>query len=161
MDDKKNNYFKWGIAFALSWNILIIGIYTIMCIINGVGFSENIEVDSWYGFYACYVMATLVWFYIGYGLRKEYITKKGMFVSSFSDISKSKTEEIFRLHFIKRYSKILTIVFVTAIPWYMIANVREDLRTKDIVYISIFMIVSTVLAYLTKSLSKRIEILMT
>ena len=45
-----------GGALALSWNVLVLGVYAITCLVEGVPFSANIEVDSWLGFYACYAM---------------------------------------------------------------------------------------------------------
>ena len=156
MGKNTQNPCKWGAAFALSWNVLILGVYTIMCFAEGVAFSENIEVDSWLGFYICYAMATLVWFYIGYALRKEYVTKRDVYLSSFKDLSKEKVNKLFKLHFLGRYSKILTAVFVTAIPWYMIANVRGDLRMKDIIYIAIFMIASIICMSVTNYTKKQV-----
>ena len=44
----------------------------------------------------------------------------------------------------------LTVLFVTAIPWYMIANVRNELKLKDVIYIGIFMVASLIFLYVTK-----------
>ncbi len=85
MDAKRKNYCKWGIVFALAWNVLILSVYTITCFMEGVPFTENIEVDSWSCFYVCYALMTVAWFYIGYALRKEYVTKREAYVSSFKD----------------------------------------------------------------------------
>ena len=46
MDERIKNYCKWGVAVALLWNVLILSVYSIMCLVEGVPFSENIEVDS-------------------------------------------------------------------------------------------------------------------
>ena len=156
MSNTIQNLCKWGATFALSWNILILGVYSVMCLTEGVAFSDNIEVDSWLGFYICYAMATLVWFYIGYALRKEYMTKREVYLSSFKELSKEEVNKLFKLHFLGRYSKILTAVFVTVIPWYMIANVRGDLRMKDIIYIAIFMIASIICMSVTNYTKRQV-----
>lgn len=143
--------------FALVWNVLILGNYTGMCLVEGVAFFDNIEVDSWLGFYFCSAMATAVWFYIGYALRKEYVIQKDQFVSSFKDINRIDVERLFKLNFISRYTKILTVVFVTAIPWYMIAHVRSDLKMRDIIFIGIFIVASVVCFSITKHLIGKIR----
>ena len=128
-----------------------------MCLVEGVAFSDNITVDSWLGFYIWYALATLVWFYVGYGLRKEYVTKREVYLSSFKDLDKEKVNRLFKLHFLGGYSKMLTVFFVAAIPWYMIANVRSDLRLKDIIYIAFFMIASLVCLYFTKYTKRKMR----
>ena len=77
-------------------------------------------------------MGTAFWFYIGYALRKEYINKREVYLSSLKKRSKEIIGKFFKLHFLGRYSKILIAVFVTAIPWYMIAGISNELRLKDI-----------------------------
>ena len=157
MEARIKNYCKWGVTFALSWNVLLLSVYTIMCLVEGVAFSDNITVDSWLGFYIWYALATLVWFYVGYGLRKEYVTKREVYLSSFKDLDKEKVNRLFKLHFLGGYSKMLTVFFVAAIPWYMIANVRSDLRLKDIIYIAFFMIASLVCLYFTKYTKRKMH----
>ena len=158
MNNNIQNYCKWGAAVAISWNVLSLSVYSLMCLVEGVPFSENLEVDSWLGFYIWYALATLAWFYVGYGLRKEYVTERDVYISSFKDLSKEKVDKLYKLHFLGRYTKILTALFVTAIPWYMIAKVRDELRMKDIIYIGIFMVASLVFLYITKYTKKHTEV---
>ena len=158
MNNNIQNYCKWGVAIAISWIVLSLSVYSITCLVEGVPFSENLEVDSWLGFYIWYALATLAWCYVGYGLRKEYATERDVYISSFKDLSKEKVDKLYKLHFIGRYTKILTALFVTAIPWYMIANVRDELRMKGIIYIGIFMVASLVFLYITKYTKKHTEV---
>ena len=90
MNNNIQNCCKWGVAVAILWNVLSLSVYSITCLVEGVPFSENIEVDSWLGFYIWYALATLAWFYVGYGLRKEYITERDVYISSFKELSKEK-----------------------------------------------------------------------
>ena len=42
MDNRIKNYCKWGVALALSWNVLTISVYSLMCLVEGVPFSDNL-----------------------------------------------------------------------------------------------------------------------
>ncbi len=76
MEQRKKNYCKWGAGFAIGWLALTLGIYTLICLVEGVPFSENMEADSCTVFYICYAITILVWFYIGYALRRSIGRKK-------------------------------------------------------------------------------------
>lgn len=149
-------YSKWGAIFAIGWNIAILSIYAAMCAIEGVPFSEGLEVDTWVGFWICYALATAVWFYIGFALRKEYLTKKFQYIDAFPDIPRERVNKLFQLYFWRKYARILTVVAGTAVPWYIIANVTDELRTKDAIYICLFIAVAMGCLYAVKKLTEQI-----
>ena len=129
MNNKTKNYCKWGIAFAIVWNVFILGFYSLMCLSEGVPFTENIEVDSWIGFYFCYALATTVWFYIGYGLRKEYVTKKESHLSAYGNSGES--EKNFKLDFIRQYIKLL-LSFFHCIDDILYSYAYQRIQQRDI-----------------------------
>ena len=149
-------YSKWGAIFAIGWNVVILSIYAVMCAIEGVPFSEGMEADTWVGFWICYALATAVWFYIGYALRKEYLTKKFQYIAAFPDIPRERVNTLFQLYFWRKYARILTIVAGTAIPWYIIANVTDDLQRKDAIYICLFIVIALSSLYTVKKLTDKI-----
>lgn len=159
MKMKKNNnkYHKSGLKVAILWNVLILGIYSISCLVQGVPFSENIEVDTWTGFIICYILTTLAWYYIGYALHKEYSKRKATYLSFYGNLDRKKVDKLFNLYFFRRYAKILTIVAGTAIPWYIIANIGEELQTRHIVSISIIIVAAVTLLYTVKALTDQIR----
>ena len=153
----KIEFSRWGIFFAIAWNIIILGTYSIVSRVEEVSFFENIETDIWYSFGACYLLATIMWYYIGYVLRKDFVSKKEMYFSTYKHMNRRKVDLLFNLHFFRKYSRFLTSVFASAIPWYMIANVRGELRKKDIVYLGIFTGISLVLLFTSKTMTELIN----
>ena len=149
-------YSKWGGIFAIGWNVVILSIYAIVCAIDGVPFSEGLEADTWVGFWSCYALATLVWFYIGYALRKEYLTKKFQYIDAFPDLPRSRVNTLFQLYFWRKYARILTVVSGTAIPWYIIANVSDEITQKDAIYLSLFVVITLAAIFAVKKLTEHI-----
>ena len=97
MEQKIKNYCAWGVAFAIGWNVLIWVVYAILCLGDGVAFPENFEVEHWLGFYVCYALATMAWFYIGYALRKEFCGGKAGFVAALKGVDEPTAD---RCHFL-------------------------------------------------------------
>lgn len=158
MDAKRKNYCKWGVVFALLWNVLILSVYTITCLVEDVPFNENIEVDSWSCFYVCYALMSAAWFYIGYALRKEYVTKKEAYASSFNDVArKSEIDRLFKLFFIRQYSKQLTNVFIVFIPFYILHKIRGAWEVDNYIILGIFIVAAIVCKYITIRITRMLK----
>ncbi len=155
MEQRKKNYCKWGVGFAIGWIALTLGIYTLTCLVEGVPFTENMEADNWTAFYVCYAITVLACFYIGYGLRKEYRTKEEAVVASSED--PIKASERFRLRFIRRYSRMMVLVFVLGIAQRLLFNVHGELRTKDAILVGVLMVASLVCAYLNRRITRKLK----
>ena len=149
-------YRKWGWIFAIGWNVAILSVYAIVCAIEGVPFSKGMEADTWVGFWICYALATAVWFYIGYALRKEYLTKKFQYIAAFPDMPRESVNTLFQLYFWRKYARILTVVAGTAIPWYIIANVSDEITQKDAIYICLFIFIAMGSLFAVKKLTDKI-----
>ena len=61
----------------------------------------------------------------------------------------------YRNHYIGKQAKLLSIVFATAIPWYMIGYVRLPVSHTDIIIMAILAIISVSCFYISKKKAKR------
>ena len=139
MSGQMKDLCKWGVGFMLGWNVLILSIYILDCLLSGVPFTENMEVDSWSAFWVCYAFLSLMCFYIGYALRKEFITKKETYVACRKEQPQNEVERIYRLNFVRRYSKLFTRLVFVAILYNIFIHIQDDRQIRYFVNVGIFL----------------------
>ena len=56
----------------------------------------------------------------------------------------------YRGYYIGKQAKLLSIVFATAVPWYMIGYVDFPMTTKDVIIVAILAVISASCFYLSR-----------
>lgn len=72
---------------------------------------------------------------IGYKSRKDYVLRRKMFKENFSLLDDKKFNKVFRIHYVSGQAKILSIVFLTAIPWYILGYTNESISKENIIIV--------------------------
>jgi len=86
---------------------------------------------------------SLIWYGIGYKLRKDFITTRSMYREQVPLLELKQFNKAYRNYYIGKQAKLLSIVFATAIPWYIIEHVDFPMTTKDIIIVAILAVIST------------------
>lgn len=137
MDKHRKEFHKYGFMTMIGWNILLV----ILVFIGSVSkhISPNYIFDDGTGGIGMTIFLllwSLIWYGIGYKSRKDYVLTRNMYREQ------NQFDNAFRSNYITKQAKLLSIVFATAIPWYMIGYVDFPMTTKDIFIITILAIVS-------------------
>jgi len=137
------SHIKYGLITTCSWNILLLFAIIIRADIKGVPISYFFNDDTGGIAIAIFLIAwTFIWFGIGSHARKDYLIKKQSYKSMFPNINSYSFGKAFRTHYLSKQAKILSIVFTTAIPWYVVGYVKEPFGTTDFVVIVPLMFLS-------------------
>ena len=107
------------------------------------------------GFALFFLLWMFIWYKIGSHYRKMYLFKKAVFQKRFPELSQKDIDASFRKECIAKFSKVLAIVFGTAVPWYTIGNIRETVDTKDVIYLSLLVIATIIFASCYRYYKKR------
>jgi len=132
-----NEYHKFGLVATIGWNIVLISLTLIRSAINDITplhvFNDG---TGGIGLSIFLLIWSIMWYGIGYKLRKDYISRKKTFREKLSKLDDEKFNKAFRLHYINEQTKILSIVFLTAIPWYLIGHVKGNINKENILIIT-------------------------
>lgn len=90
---------------------------------GGIGISIFFFIWSFFGYV------------IGYKSRKDYVLRRKMFKENFSLLDDQKFNKVFRIHYVSGQAKILSIVFLTAIPWYILGYTNESISKENIIIV--------------------------
>lgn len=90
---------------------------------GGIGISIFFFIWSFFGYV------------IGYKSRKDYVLRRKMFKENFSLLDDKKFNKVFRIHYVSGQAKILSIVFLTAIPWYILGYTNESISKENIIIV--------------------------
>lgn len=95
-----------------------------------------------------------IWFGIGSHARKDYLIKKQLYKNMFPNIDNRAFYKAFTTHYFSKHAKTLSIVFTSAIPWYVIGYVREPFKVIDFVVIAPLMFLSIICFWFYKKYYK-------
>lgn len=90
---------------------------------GGIGISIFFFIWSFFGYV------------IGYKSRKDYVLRRKMFKENFSLLDDKKFNKVFRIHYVSGQAKILSIVFLTAIPWDILGYTNESISKENIIIV--------------------------
>ena len=139
----RNDFNKYGLATMTGWNILLIVLILIVSTIKGFPFTYIFDDGTGgIGMTIFLLLWSLIWYGIGYKSRKDYVLTRNMYREQVPSLEQNQSGNAFRSYYIAKQAKLLSIVFATAIPWYMIGYVDFPMTTKDIFIITILAIVS-------------------
>ncbi len=156
MKEETKDYCKYGILFTIAWNIVL---FILLVITNLVEGNELFFYESthWYDMPVIILIWSLVWYWIGYSLRKEFLFQRKYYQHKFQMLNQQKIKDLFKIHYLSRYAKILTVVCITAIPWYVIGYVRDHFNLTDIIIMSVLFIWSLILYFTARYLKRKVS----
>lgn len=139
------SHIKYGLITTCCWNILLLFALIIRADVKEVPISYFFD-DGTEGIaMTIFLIAwAFIWFGIGSHARKDYLIKKQSYKNMFSNIDNRVFHKAFTTHYFSKHAKMLSIVFGTAIPWYVIGYVREPFKVTDFVVIISLMFLSII-----------------
>lgn len=130
---------KFGLATMLTWIFLLALVVVIAYFTGNADIKENKEGVA---VEVMVIVTSTIWYLIGYYSRRDYLRKEKFYVESNAHIDEQIVKDEYRKDFISRKSKMLSIVFIGAIPWYILGNTDELNRNKTWIVISLMAICS-------------------
>ena len=150
-----NNYHKYGFITMVGWNIMLIILTLIRSAIKQVSpiyvFNDG---TGGIGISIFLLIWSIIWYGIGYKTRKDYISCKNMFREKHSKLNDKKLNNVFRSHYICEQSKILSVVLLTAIPWYVLGHVKGSISKENLLIITFIGILSLTCLLISKKTKK-------
>ena len=143
MNKHKKEFHKYGFMTMIGWNILLVIFVFIGSMSKHV--SPNYIFDDGTGGIGMTIfllLCSLIWYGIGYKSRKDYVLTRNMYREQVPSLEQNLFDNAFRSYYIAKQAKLLSIVFATAIPWYMIGYVDFPMTTKDILIVTILVVIS-------------------
>ena len=155
MKKNQKDYSKYGILFTVGWNIVLLALLVITNLVEGneLFYYESVH---WYDMPIIVTIWSLVWYWIGYSLRKEFLLQREYYQQKFQMLDQQKIKDVFKIRYLSRYAKILTVVSITAVPWYIIGYVRDKMETENYVVIGVLLMVSLMLFIVYRHLKNKI-----
>ena len=127
----------------IGWNILLGVLVLIVSSVKGISVSYIFDDGTGDAGMSIFLLIwSLIWYGIGYKSRKDFVTTRNMYREQVPLLEHEQFNKAYRDHYIGKQAKLLSIVFATAIPWYMIGYVRLPISHTDIVIIAILAIIS-------------------
>ena len=138
-----NDFNKYGMVTMIGWNILLVILILIVSTVKSVSFSYFFDDGTGgVGMSIFLLIWSLIWYGIGYKSRKDFITTRSMYREQVPLLEQTQFNKAYRNYYIGKQAKLLSIVFVTAIPWYIIGHVDFPMTTKDIIIVAILAVIS-------------------
>lgn len=149
------SHIKYGLITTCCWNILLLFTLIIRADVKEVPISYFFD-DGTEGIaMTIFLIAwAFIWFGIGSHARKDYLIKKQLYKNMFPNIDNRAFYKAFTTHYFSKHAKTLSIVFTSAIPWYVIGYVREPFKVTDFVVIAPLMFLSIICFWFYKKYHK-------
>ena len=126
----RNDFNKCGLTTMIGWNILLIVLILIVSTIKGFPFTYIFDDDTG-----------------GIGMS---IFLLNMYREQVPSLEQNQFDNAFRSYYIAKQTKLLSIVFATAVPWYIIGYVNFPMTTKDVIIVAILAFISASCFYLSR-----------
>ena len=151
MNKHKKEFHKYGFMTMIGWNILLVIFVFIGSMSKHV--SPNYIFDDGTGGIGMTIFLllwSLIWYGIGYKSRKDYVIARNMYREQLPLLEYEQFNKAYRDYYIGKQAKLLSIVFATAVPWYMIGYVDFPMTTKDVIIVAILAVISASCFYLSR-----------
>ena len=146
-----NDFNKYGMVTMIGWNILLGVLVLIVSSVKGISVSYIFDDGTGGAGMSIFLLIwSLIWYGIGYKSRKDFVTTRDMYREQVPLLEHEQFNKAYRDHYIGKQAKLLSIVFATAIPWYMIGYVRLPVSHTDIIIMAILAIISVSCFYISK-----------
>ena len=151
-----NDLNRYGLATMIGWNILLAVLALIVSNVKGISVSYIFDDGTGgVGMSIFLLIWSLIWYGIGYKSRKNFITTRNMYREQVPLLEHEQFNKAYRDHYIGKQAKLLSIVFATAIPWYVIGYVRLPVSDTDIIVMAVLIIISVSCFCISKKKAKR------
>lgn len=148
----RNDFNKYGLTTMIGWNILLIVLLLIVSTIKGFPFNYIFDDGTGgIGMTIFLLLWSLIWYGIGYKSRKDYVIARNMYREQVPLLEYEQFNKAYRDYYIGKQARLLSIVFVTAIPWYVIGCVSLSITYKDIIVIAIMAVISVLCFCISKN----------
>lgn len=132
-----NTKIKYGLVTSIVWLF-----FQALLFIVGYNYRKTPLIDNYIdviGLTLFMIITTLVWFWIGYRLRTKYIEELSYYKKEYTGIENKRFEKEFLSYFIFKRARMMGLLFLVAIPWYMLSPLREtSYDRKDYTILFIF-----------------------
>lgn len=129
-----NDKIKYGFITLVVWNLLLILMTILAASVRKVNYSYFFDDGTGGIGIALFILLwSLIWFVIGYHSRKKYVQEKAFYRKMASVVDDTRYNKAFAAYYISKHAKMLMIVFITAIPWYILGYVNEQFIGRDFV----------------------------
>ena len=140
---KRNDFNKYGLTTMIGWNILLIVLILIVSTIKGFPFTYIFDDGTGgIGMSIFLLIWSIIWYGIGYKSRKDFVITKNMYREHVPLLEYEQFDKAYRDYYIGKQTRLLFIVFATAIPWYVIGYVSLPISHTDIIIMAILAIIS-------------------
>lgn len=132
---------KFGLATMLTWIFLLALVVVVAYFTGNSDIEENkdgIAVE------VMVIVTSTIWYLIGYYSRRDYLRQEKFYVESNAHIDEKIVKDEYRKDFISRKCKMLSVVFLGAMPWYILGNTDELNRGKMWIIVSLMGVCSVV-----------------
>lgn len=151
-----NDKIRYGIITLVAWNLLVLLMAMLAASIRGVEYSYFFEDGTGgVGISIFIVIWSLIWFGIGYHTRKKYVEEKNYYLKEAATlIDEAQYNKEFIAYYVSKHAKVLSIVFLTAIPWYMLGYVNGSFTVRDYLIMGAFALLTLISFGIYKLLKK-------
>lgn len=131
-----SDFHKFGLVTMVGWNVMLIVLIQINSAIKQLPITYIFnDGTGGIGISIFFFIWSIIWYGIGYKSRKDYVLRRKMFKDNFSLLDDEKFNKVFRLHYVSEQAKIFSIVFLTAIPWYILGYTNESISKENIIIV--------------------------
>lgn len=129
-----NDKIKYGFITLVVWNLLLILMTMLAASVRKVNYSYFFDDGTGgIGIGLFIILWSLIWFGIGYHSRKKYVQEKAFYRKMVSLVDDTKYNKEFAAYYVSKHVKMLMIVFITAIPWYIVGYVDGPFTGRDFI----------------------------
>lgn len=149
-----NNFHKYGWITMIAWNLLLVILMLIVSTIRKVPFTYIFDDGmSGVGISLFLLLWSIIWYGIGYKSRKDFVLIRNIYREQVPLLEQAQFDKVYRNYYIAKQAKLLSIVFATAIPWYIIGYVDFPMTTKDIVIVAVLAVISASCFFISRKVS--------
>ena len=155
---KIDKHTKNGLISMMCWILFLVGTFGTYSYLQDAPLKGLLDTDTG-GFIslAFFVGWALIWFAIGRHYSRDYEQKKEAYRKQYPSVSESQLAKAFRDEYSSGIAKMLSGVFFISVLAYVAANVREEVTTRNCIYIGLLMALSIITYWYYKAhlLTKR------
>ena len=155
---KIDKHTKNGLISMMCWILFLVGTFGTYSYLQDAPLKGLLDTDT-SGFIslAFFVGWALIWFAIGRHYSRDYEQKKEAYRKQYPSVSESQLAKAFRDEYSSGIAKMLSGVFFIFVLAYVAANVREEVTTRNCIYIGLLMALSIITYWYYKAhqLTKR------
>lgn len=137
---------KYGLLVMSAWLIFAVSLISGYAAYHDVPVLEYFLDEETGGFIsACFFTAwALIWYFIGSHARKGYVARLKVYRDKYPSVDENELNRLFRVSYFARAAKTLTVVFSTAVPWWLVLNAGDGLDVKDYVVVAVSAVLALV-----------------